>query len=139
MLLATLRDALSISPGFAGMLMVWAFHQSVTFMHVITSFTEAEAAATAVERVIALADDTPQEAAHGPLGANAALQLPLSTPALQGEGTEALVEAPDGWPWREEVVFEDVRLRYRDGLPPALNGLSFKVEAGTRCGIVGCV
>ena len=29
--IATLRDELSIKPGFAGMLMIWAYSQSISF------------------------------------------------------------------------------------------------------------
>ena len=37
--LALFRDVIGITPGFAGMLMTWAFHQVITFMYLVTSFT----------------------------------------------------------------------------------------------------
>ena len=40
-------------------------------------------------------------------------------------------------PWAGKVQFSDVTLRYRPGLPLALDGLSFTVPAGKRCGVVG--
>lgn len=47
---------------------------------------------------------------------------------------------PEGlraWPARGVVEFNHVSVRYRAGLPRSLNGLSFRVEAGEKVGIVG--
>ena len=41
------------------------------------------------------------------------------------------------WPESGRIEFEDVELRYREGLPLVLNGLSFKINAGEKVGIVG--
>jgi len=41
------------------------------------------------------------------------------------------------WPQKGELVFDNVSLRYRPGLPLSLDGLSFKVNQGERCAIVG--
>ncbi len=41
------------------------------------------------------------------------------------------------WPARGEIVFQDVRMRYRPGLPLVLDGISMHVRAGERIGIVG--
>ncbi|MFY1671394.1 ATP-binding cassette domain-containing protein [Plantactinospora sp. WMMB334] len=56
-------------------------------------------------------------------------QLPVETTA--GD------PAPPGWPAAGEVRFENVVLRYAHDLPPALDGVSFAVPAGTKVGIVG--
>ncbi|TKA68436.1 hypothetical protein B0A49_08545 [Cryomyces minteri] len=59
-------------------------------------------------------------------------------------GTELEEEAPlhlgsvrESWPERGEIVFDNVQMRYRDGLPLVLRGLSMHVNAGERIGIVG--
>ena len=44
---------------------------------------------------------------------------------------------PRDWPQRGELAFEDVRMRYRPGLPLVLKGLTFTVPGGTSCGVVG--
>lgn len=44
---------------------------------------------------------------------------------------------PEGWPSRGEVVFEDVWMRYRPELEPALRGVSFTVNSGEKLGVVG--
>ena len=36
-----------------------------------------------------------------------------------------------------QVRFEDVKMRYRPGLPLVLKGLSVDIPAGTTCGVVG--
>lgn len=41
------------------------------------------------------------------------------------------------WPSRGQLEFRNVRMRYRPRLPLSLDGLSFRVEAGERCGVVG--
>ncbi|WP_182905611.1 ATP-binding cassette domain-containing protein [Microbispora sp. H13382] len=45
--------------------------------------------------------------------------------------------APEGWPSAGEVRFEDVTLRYAEGAPPALDGVTFDVPAGEKAGIAG--
>ncbi|MGN9779206.1 ATP-binding cassette domain-containing protein [Micromonospora sp. H33] len=45
--------------------------------------------------------------------------------------------APAGWPTAGDIRFADVTLRYSDGAPPALDGVSFHATAGSKVGIVG--
>ena len=42
-----------------------------------------------------------------------------------------------GWPQHGEIVVQDLTVRYRPSLPPALEHVSFKIPAGSRVGIVG--
>ena len=44
---------------------------------------------------------------------------------------------PDDWPSKGEIAFEDLKMRYRDGLEQVLKGISFIVTSGERIGIVG--
>ncbi|GAM88788.1 hypothetical protein ANO11243_068220 [Dothideomycetidae sp. 11243] len=67
-----------------------------------------------------------------------------STERIHYYGTELEEEAPlhtipvrDTWPEKGEIVFDDVQMRYRDGLPLVLKGLSLHVKAGERVGVVG--
>ncbi|MCJ1261370.1 hypothetical protein MMC22_001234 [Lobaria immixta] len=41
------------------------------------------------------------------------------------------------WPDRGEIVFDEVQMRYREGLPLVLHGLTMTVAGGERIGIVG--
>ena len=44
---------------------------------------------------------------------------------------------PPGWPAAGVIEFQDVVLRYRPELPPVLHGISFKISASEKIGIVG--
>ena len=44
---------------------------------------------------------------------------------------------PENWPGDGALEFKDVALRYRPVCERALNGISFKVEAGEKVGVVG--
>lgn len=48
-----------------------------------------------------------------------------------------LTEVPESWPDRGEIVFNEVQMRYREGLPLVLQGLNMKVDGGERIGVVG--
>ncbi|XP_050370619.1 ABC transporter C family member 12-like [Argentina anserina] len=60
------------------------------------------------------------------------IELPSEAPAVIESN-----RPPHGWPSSGSIKFEDVVLRYRPGLPPVLHGLSFKVSASEKLGIVG--
>lgn len=84
---------------------------SLGFM--VQAISESEAAITSVERLSAMST-IPQE----------------RTPPV---GT-----TPDpSWPTSGALTFHNVTMRYREGLPLALTGLSFSLRSGQRCGIVG--
>ena len=68
----------------------------------------------------------------------------VSTERLYYYGTELdeepplhLKDVPESWPDKGEIVFDDVHMRYRNGLPLVLQGLSMAVAGGERFGIVG--
>ncbi|XP_072423806.1 ATP-binding cassette sub-family C member 10-like, partial [Chiloscyllium punctatum] len=44
---------------------------------------------------------------------------------------------PSSWPQHGVILFKDVVLKYREGLPHALDGISLKIGAGEKVGIVG--
>ncbi|KAL8723177.1 MAG: hypothetical protein Q9181_007335 [Wetmoreana brouardii] len=48
-----------------------------------------------------------------------------------------LREIPQDWPQKGEIVFNEVQMRYREGLPLVLQGLTMCVAGGERIGIVG--
>lgn len=43
----------------------------------------------------------------------------------------------EDWKQEGEIVFDDVKLRYRPKTDLVLQGLSFKIEAGQKIGVVG--
>ncbi|KAL8287285.1 hypothetical protein RQP46_003737 [Phenoliferia psychrophenolica] len=46
-------------------------------------------------------------------------------------------DPPPSWPGAGAITFTDVKMRYRDGLPEVLRGVSFKTFPGEKVGIVG--
>ncbi|CBX97089.1 similar to ABC multidrug transporter [Plenodomus lingam JN3] len=67
-----------------------------------------------------------------------------STERIHHYGTQLEEEAPlklgevrPTWPEHGEIIFDKVEMRYRDGLPLVLKGLSMHVRAGERIGVVG--
>ncbi|KAL1635190.1 ATP-binding cassette transporter yor1 [Neofusicoccum ribis] len=67
-----------------------------------------------------------------------------STERIYHYGTQLEQEPPlhlgpvaPTWPERGEIVFDNVQMRYRDGLPLVLQGLNMHVLAGERIGVVG--
>ena len=107
---ASYREEIGISPAMVGLLITWCFHQAISFYFLCLTFSEAEMALTSVERV---------------------------TEAVPCEDDAGHAAPPEAWPIHGALEFRDVRMRYRPGLPLALDGLSFSVAAGTRCGVVG--
>ena len=56
---------------------------------------------------------------------------------LEEEAPLHTVEVRPTWPEKGEIVFQDVQMRYRAGLPLVLQGLSMHVAPGERIGVVG--
>ena len=54
---------------------------------------------------------------------------------LEKPGDKMLEESK--WPQKGEIRFDDVSMRYRDGLDPSLRDLNCKMDPGFKVGIVG--
>jgi len=70
-------------------------------------------------------------------GMNATERLHYYGTALEEEAPLHTVEVRKSWPESGEIIFNDVQMRYRAGLPLVLNGLSMHVKGGERIGVVG--
>jgi len=56
---------------------------------------------------------------------------------LEEEAALTLGNVRETWPEKGEIQFDNVQLRYREGLPLVLKGLSLHVQPGERIGVVG--
>lgn len=57
---------------------------------------------------------------------------------LPAEGaTHVPDDPPASWPEHGVIEFKDVDMAYREGLPLVLKGVSFKINAGEKVGVVG--
>lgn len=70
-------------------------------------------------------------------GMNAVERLLYYGNRLEEEAPLHTIPVRENWPEKGEIVFEDVQMRYRAGLPLVLKGLSMHVQGGERIGIVG--
>lgn len=70
-------------------------------------------------------------------GMNATERLHYYGTQLEEEAPLHTVEVRKSWPEKGEIIFNDVQMRYREGLPLVLNGLSMHVKGGERIGVVG--
>ena len=68
---------------------------------------------------------------------NATERVHYYATALDEEAPLKLGDVRESWPEKGEIVFNDVEMRYRKGLPLVLKGLSLHVKGGERIGIVG--
>ena len=115
LLVVCLNESLNLEPGIVGLLIMWSSNFTITLNFLVDSLSETEAAITAIERVDAMAD------------------LPMEKP-MESDPDH---QPPVCWPEHGHLTFDNVSLRYREGLPLALNGLSFDIPAGKTCGVVG--
>jgi len=108
------NDVLQLEPGIAAILIIWSANFTISLSFFVQGFSEAEASMTSLERVSAMAE-LPQEE----------------------HNSKKCQPVDPSWPQNGELTFEEVSLRYRPGLPLALDGLSFKIKPGIRCGVCG--
>jgi ABC-type multidrug transport system fused ATPase/permease subunit len=104
-----------ISAGVAGLVMVYALTLWESLNWAVRIFAEVEARMTSVERLKYYAS----------LESEVDVQRPTPAPLAEP------------WPAQGEVVFDCVVARYAAHLPPVLKGISFRVPAGSRVGIIG--
>jgi ABC-type multidrug transport system fused ATPase/permease subunit len=100
----------AISPGVAGLLTLYAMNLWAFLNWGVRILADLEARMTSVERIRFLI-------------------------SLKPEADNAAV-VPH-WPTRGEIEFEQVVARYSPQLPVILKGVSFRIEAGQRVGLVG--
>ncbi|KAI5461280.1 P-loop containing nucleoside triphosphate hydrolase protein [Mariannaea sp. PMI_226] len=103
----------SINPSIGGLVLSYILSIVGMMQFSVRQLAEVENAMNAVERLYYYGTELEEEA-------------PLHTVELRKE-----------WPERGEIVFDNVEMRYRDGLPLVLQGLTMHVKGGERVGIVG--
>jgi ABC-type multidrug transport system fused ATPase/permease subunit len=104
----------AISPGMAGLALTYAMGLWGSLNWTVRAMSEVEARMTSAERLQHYA------------------RLP-SEPITRGDP----LPEKSAWPVRGELELRDVAVRYAAHLPRVLDGVSFRVEAGTKVGIIG--
>lgn len=113
LLVITFNGFFGLGAGLVALLIRWSAGFTISLSFLLDNAAEAEGAVTAIERIHKMADLT-QEANFDKVG-----------------------DLDASWPLRGELEFRNVQMRYRPCLPLSLDGLSFRVEAGEHCGVVG--
>ncbi|KAL7486857.1 hypothetical protein ACHAW6_012460 [Cyclotella cf. meneghiniana] len=111
---ASFNDILHISPGIAAILIVWSANFTIALSFFVQGISESEASMTSLERAIAMTEIPEEESRE-----------------IESMPVDAT------WPSKGDISFEEVRLRYRPGLSLSLDGLTFRLTSGQRCGVVG--
>lgn len=70
-------------------------------------------------------------------GMNSVERLRYYGTQLEEEAPLHTIDVRPTWPEKGEIIFDNVEMRYRDGLPLVLKGLDMHVRGGERIGIVG--
>lgn len=109
------NEVFALSAGLVALLIRWSASLTISLSFFMDNAAETEGAITAIERIKMMSEETPQE------------------PDFERKRDIN----DDSWPSKGELEFNDVQMRYRPLLPPALDGLSFRVEAGQHCGVCG--
>jgi ABC-type multidrug transport system fused ATPase/permease subunit len=109
------NGTLHLPPGLVGFLIIWSIVFTTSLGFLLQRFTETEARITAIERV-KYTSELPQEAAWE---------------------TDPSMELDANWPKEGGLIYDSVCLRYRNGLPLALDSVSFCLPPRVRCGVVG--
>lgn len=70
-------------------------------------------------------------------GMNATERLHYYGTSLEEEAPLHTIDVRKSWPESGEIIFDNVQMAYREGLPLVLKGLSMHVRGGERIGVVG--
>ncbi|OAX79950.1 hypothetical protein ACJ72_05730 [Emergomyces africanus] len=103
----------NVSPSISGLVLSYILAISQMLQFTIRCLADVENSMNATERIHHYGTDLDEEA-------------PLH-----------LIELDSKWPQTGRISFSDVEMRYREGLPLVLQGLSMDIRGGERIGIVG--
>jgi ABC-type multidrug transport system fused ATPase/permease subunit len=105
---------INVDPAILGLAISMLIQLAGLFQWCIRQSAEVVNLMVAVERVLGYRD-LPSEAAY----------------------TNSFDDGVKDWPKMGEITVKDLSVRYREGLPLSLRGVSFKIEGGTKVGVVG--
>ncbi|CEF69745.1 Canalicular multispecific organic anion transporter 1 [Strongyloides ratti] len=102
-----------VNPAEAGMALAFAIQMSGIFQFAVRSQTELEAKLTSVERISYYFNSITQETRSNTRN------------------------VPQSWPTKGDIIFENLRMRYRINMNLALDDVSLHIEPNEKIGIVG--
>ncbi|CCH46371.1 Oligomycin resistance ATP-dependent permease [Wickerhamomyces ciferrii] len=105
----------NISPASAGLVVTYTLNMAGLLSLILRAYTQVENEMNSVERLCHYANDLDQENAY---------RKPETQPS-------------SNWPEFGSLKFQNVSLRYRDGLPLVLKNLNVNIKGGEKIGICG--
>ncbi|KAJ5535821.1 oligomycin resistance ATP-dependent permease yor1 [Penicillium frequentans] len=105
------------NPAISGVVLSYSLGAAQVLQFIIRQWANVENAMNATERIHA----------YGPGNS-----LPV-----EGNNGTTPVPAPESWPEQGGITFGDVHMRYREGLPNVLRGLTLSIKPGEHVAIVG--
>mmetsp|Transcript_5884 Transcript_5884/g.7152 ORF Transcript_5884/g.7152 Transcript_5884/m.7152 type:complete len:1359 (-) Transcript_5884:1928-6004(-) len=109
------QSVFNINASSVGLLLSYILQITTQLVQLMRSITRVENEMNSMERINDYAVNLVQEAPY---------QIIETTPEPE-------------WPSKGEIRFENVSLRYREGLPSVLNNLTFKIQPNEKIGICG--
>lgn len=106
------RDTLA--PATSGLVLTYAIQVTQYLGFTVRSITEMEGQMSSVERANFYRRELPQE---------------------RPDDVEGVVS--EAWPSEGDIAFDNVQMRYREGLPLVLKGVNLVVRSGEKVGVVG--
>lgn len=107
----------TISPGLAGLAILYALDLTRYLKHGTAMASKSESDFNSVERIVQY--------------------LAPEAEAAPDTDPEVLARMPDNWPERGAIVVDTLIMRYRPDMPLVLKGVSFEIQAGEKVGLVG--
>ena len=114
--LLVITNRFNLNPSTAGLILSYMLQVIGMVQFMIKQLAEVENSMNSTERIYHYGNALPQE--EDVVG-----------------GKE--ITPPSEWPQTGKIEFNDVQMRYRDGLPLILKGLDLQVRGGERIGVVG--
>ncbi|GMG23351.1 unnamed protein product [Aspergillus oryzae] len=106
----------NVSPSISGLILSYMLSISQTLQFSIRQYTELEQHINSAERLHHYGTSLEEEEKTAPLHR---------------------VEVSSTWPAQGQITFQNVQMRYREGLPLVLKGLTMSIQSGERIGVVG--
>lgn len=148
-LLAVFAPVGQLSASMSGLVLSYVMQILGAMNWSVRQFTEAESQLSAIERVSEYSEPPFLQEEEGGLdrflkerGTATESAIPNDTKGLISEDKmkqlgHGVQQRRSRWPKRGNVVFDNVEMRYREDLEPALKSVSFSVSPGEHVGIVG--
>ncbi|KAK4168033.1 P-loop containing nucleoside triphosphate hydrolase protein [Cladorrhinum sp. PSN259] len=128
---------LSIRLDFIGNLLVFTTGILVVTSRFSVSPSIAGLVLSYILGIVQMIQFTVRQLAEVENGMNAVERLQYYGTQLEEEAPIKTIDVRESWPEKGEIIFDNVEMRYRDGLPLVLSGLSMHIKGGERIGIVG--